>query len=86
MFLCPRDAAKLLSERTGRPITLTTLRNWRTAGRGPKFEYFNRKWPIYRLEALEAYLQQSIGKSRSRPKSRIASVADGGGAGGRSRG
>jgi len=74
MLLSPAEAAKRLSEQTGRPITPTTLRNWRAAGKGPKVTYFHGKWPTYSPEDLEAFYKQSVDESGFRRTARRTSV------------
>jgi hypothetical protein len=62
MLLSPPDAARWLSQQTGRPITRTTLRNWRAIGKGPQVTYFNRKWPSYSQADLDAFVKRSTAK------------------------
>jgi hypothetical protein len=77
-LLSPAAAAKLLSEQTGRPITLTTLRNWRAAGKGPAVSYFHGKWPCYSQADLDAFVKRSTAKRDSRHKP-SASISNKGG-------
>ena|SRR5215472_63108 len=52
------EAAQILTELLGRPITGRTLSNWRYRRRGPKPEYFDGRTPTYTVAELRRYSRE----------------------------
>ena len=75
-FLAPTDASTYLRERYGIKLSVKSLANRRHLGLGPRFVRLARRWPRYRAQDLDAFVELPEPDKECRPQEVSPAAAD----------